>query len=86
MSLVSFEFLAFFFMVLILYYIFPKKLRWTVLLLFSVFYFYRASGLKLFLVFVCFCFMNWGTAILVSNFEKAGKQREKKIAYITTIM
>ena len=86
MSLVSFEFLAFFFMVLILYYIFPKKLRWTVLLLFSVFYFYRASGLKLFLVFVCFCFMNWGTAILVSNFEKAGKQREKKIAYITTII
>lgn len=52
MSLVSFEFIAFVIVSFLLYYIFPIKYRWTVLLAASVFFYASLSGwLILYLIF-----------------------------------
>ncbi len=57
MSTVSFAFLFFFIVVLLVYYLFPGRHRWMVLLAGSIFYFWKASGSKLLLVFlgICLC-------------------------------
>lgn len=84
MSAVSFEFLLFFVLVLLLYGVFPQKSHWMILLMASLIYFYRVSGIMLLLVFLGLCFINWKGAAYLNDLRRAGKQKVK-IVYIAII-
>lgn len=85
MSIVSFEFLCFFVITLLLYYIFPAKLRWGALLISSTVFFFRISGFVLFCFFALFCAINWKMAMLVQDLECDGKRQIKKKLFVITI-
>lgn len=70
MSTVSFSFLLFVCVVLLLYYFVPKRYRWLVLLAGSVFYFWSVSGTRLLLVFLGICLMNYLAAIGIVRIRK----------------
>lgn len=85
MSIVSFEFLTFFFVVLLLYYLFPEKYRWLVLLSGSVFYFWVSSGSKLSLIFLGICLVNYLAGIGVGRFLQSEKAWKAKAIYIAVV-
>lgn len=86
MSIVSFEFLCFFTITLLLYYVLPGKFRWGVLLLASIVFFYRASGVILLLFFALLCIINWKAAILMQDFEDDEKQKRKRNIFLVSVV
>ena len=66
----SFTFLFFVALVLLLYYFFPKRYRWLVLLVGSVIFFLNASGIKLLPVFLGICLVNYLAAIGIGSIRK----------------
>ncbi len=86
MSIVSFDFLCFFAITLLLYYIFPARFRWYILLLSSIIFFFQSSGFALLLFFAFFCVINWRMAILVQKFENDRKQKMKRYIFISSIV
>lgn len=86
MSTVSFQFIAFIFVVLFLYYTVPKKIQWCVLLCSSVCFFVEASGVRLSLVFLIYLILNWAGAIMICILEKNSKAKVKKLLYIGIII
>lgn len=73
MSTATFEFLLFVFAVLFLYYLFPGKYRWIVLLAGSGFYFWTASGSRLLLLFLGICALNYFAGIGIGNIRRSEK-------------
>ena len=74
----SFTFLFFVALVLLLYYFFPKRYRWLVLLVGSVIFFLNASGIKLLPVFLGICLVNYLAAIGIGSIRKNALSSEWK--------
>lgn len=79
MSTVSFEFLVFFVVTLIAYYMVPHKTQWKMLLAAGMFFFCAASGPKLFCVFLVTCLINW---IAAGRVHKG----EQKILFVAVLV
>ncbi len=81
MSTVSFSFILFFLLTLVLYYVFPRKTQWIVLLAASAFFCVSGSGIWLALVFAAYLFVNWIAALKIWDSEKKGHYRLKRIVH-----
>ena len=78
MSINSLYFVAFVAIVCILYYIFPKKAKWVVLLIASYIYYFLASN-KL-IVFLLFTTISiYLTALLLGKIDNKAKDKCKEI-------
>ena len=86
MSTVSFAFLFFFTVVLLVYYLFPVRHRWMVLLAGSIFYFWKVSGSKLLLVFLGICLMNFLVGIGMGRFMQQEKQWKVRVIYVLAVV
>ena len=76
MSFVSYEFIGFLALLLLLYYLLPKRFQWGLLLLSSLF-FYACSGLKNLIFIVTTVFSTWFAAIMI---EKVWAKQDDWIA------
>lgn len=79
MSYTSFSFLLFLAGSIFLYFVFPKKYRWTVLLCASVFFYLRAT-VKGFLYVLVTLLSTYGFGIWLTDFNKNMKQELKQIS------
>lgn len=86
MSTVSFAFIFFFTVVLLVYYLFPGRHRWMVLLAGSIFYFWKASGSKLLLVFLGIGLMNFLVGLGMGRFMQQGKQLKVRVIYVLAVV
>lgn len=77
MTLISFRFLIFVIALLFLYYIFPKKYRWTILLLGSVFYYY-ISAKKLIIFILMSTTIIYVVGLILTNINKKIKLLNKE--------
>lgn len=84
MSIVTFSFLFFLFFSVLTYYIFPKKIRWLVLLISSVYFFLCCSSVML-LYYLLFGVISSyiGTILIDRNKDKI---KNKKFIFILTII
>ena len=83
MSIVTFEFLFFLFASLIVFYLFPKKYRWLVLLGASIYFFVKACSWKLGLYLISGIIITYVGARIID--ERCKKQKTKKITLIITL-
>lgn len=83
MGLTSFNFLCFLVVTLFVYYIFPKKFRWTVLLFMSVVYYLMANDAVLFIYPCVAIAVAYAGAILI---KKTSEQKRKKIILCCCIL
>lgn len=79
----SFTFIIFFITVTILYFIFPHKLRWLLLLI-SSYIFYMAWRPELIILIVFSTFINYFISLLIYN--SSNKNKRKKYLYISLII
>lgn len=84
MSIVSFNFLIFLIFSLILFYVFPKKYRWIILLITSIIFFLLASSWYLILYFLFGVFVTYIGAIIIG--EKCKTDKSKKIILVITLL
>lgn len=85
MSTVSFPFILFFLLTLVLYYVVPKKTQWIVLLTASAFFCVYGSDIWLVLVFVAYLFINWTAALKIWDLDKKGHYRRKRMVHAGAI-
>ena len=77
MSFVSFQFLMFAILLLIIYFIVPKKWQWVILLI-ANFIFYAANGLRLCIYIIFTIITTYFAAICVENSNFKMKSEIKK--------
>ena len=66
MSFISLNFLLLFALLVIIYYCLPHRIRWILLLLFSLF-FYSFAGLEANIFIICSSFFSWAFGRLISK-------------------
>lgn len=84
MSIVSFSFLFFLFISLIIYYIFPRKYRWIVLLISSILFFLISCDYKLIFYLLLGILITYIGARVIS--EKNLNPKSKKIVLVLTLL
>ena len=77
MTFVSYEFLAFLAVFVLVYYVLPGRFRWMVLLAGSLL-FYLASGVKYFVFLLITCISVYGLALWIEQIHTAGTEEIKK--------
>ncbi len=70
----SYQFLFFFPIVTLVYFLFPRKIKWTWLLVVSYF-FYMCWHAEYALLMAASTLVTWGCALLVSRFDNPGKRK-----------
>lgn len=73
MSLISVSFLFFCIILILLYFIVPKKIQWTILLLFSGI-FYAMAGIKNVIYILITALSAWASALLIEKIDKGTKK------------
>ena len=73
MSLISFSFFLFCVVLLLCYWLFPKRIQWIVLLIFSL-VFYTFAGLENSFYILLTAFYAWFGALWLENVSKKSKQ------------
>lgn len=84
MSIVSFSFLIFLFVSLIIFYVFPKKHRWIILLITSLIFFLLASSWYLIFYFLLGVIVTYIGTILID--EKCTTLKSKRLVLIITLL
>jgi len=84
-SFVQYEFIFFAAVLLLLYYIFPKKIRWTILLAGSI-AFYSIAGLHPLITVVLTSFIVYAAALLIEATEKKNKKKRRLITAIGVVV
>lgn len=74
MSLASINFIIFAFIVLLIYYIFPQKIRWVWLLAASAVFYLIASGWEMLLILSLYIVINWIASIVLTKTEGIGRR------------
>lgn len=77
MTFVSYEFLAFLAVFVLVYYVLPGRFRWMILLAGSLL-FYLASGVKYFVFLLITCISVYGLALWIEQIHTAGTEEIKK--------
>ena len=77
MTFVSYEFLAFLAVFVLVYYVLPGRFRWMILLAGSLL-FYLASGVKYFVFLLITCISVYGLALWIEKIHTAGTEEMKK--------
>lgn len=77
-TFVSFQFVLFVFLMVLLYYLLPRKFRWTVLLAGSA-AFYAVAGLSAFLTIAFSALLTWSAALLIESFDRERRRWQKRI-------
>lgn len=85
MNFNSVEFLIFFPIVLLFYYLLPKKVRWVWLLI-SSYYFYMSWNVKYSLIILGVTIVSWAGGMLIQKVNGEGKVKEKKIILTFSIL
>lgn len=84
MSIVTIEFLAFLFISLIIFYMFPKKYRWVVLLGASIIFFVKACSWVLGIYLISGIIITYVGARIID--ERCKKQKTRKVVLIITLI
>lgn len=84
MTIISFSFLVFLFLSVIVYYIFPKKYRWIILLISSLIFFLSSCSLNLIYYLFSGIVMTYAGAILINKFEE--NKKYKKLFFILSLV
>ena len=78
MTFVSYEFLAFLAVFVLVYYVLPGRFRWMILLAGSLL-FYLASGVKYFVFLLITCISVYGLALWIEKIHTAGTEEMKSM-------
>ncbi len=84
-SFVQYEFIFFTAALLLLYYIFPKKVRWTVLLAGSI-AFYSIAGLHPLITVLLTSFIVYASALLIEGTEKKNRKKRRLITAVGVVI
>ncbi len=85
MSVVSFSFIIFLAVSMMLYYIVPRKYQWISLLAISLYFINSASGIEMLAVFLLLVFINWAGALCIERYSASNNSFKKKCAYVITV-
>ena len=80
-TFVSFYFIFFVLALVALYYLIPRKFRWTVLLAGSA-AFYAVAGLTPFLTLSLSALITWGAALLIEDMGKEARRQQKTCLFV----
>ncbi len=83
-TFVSFYFIVFVFLLALLYYIFPKKSRWIILLAGSV-CFYLIAGWEALVAILLSSLVVWEAGIIIANTDKAKKKKRRLLLFVFVI-
>lgn len=81
MSLISLEFLIFFVIVAIIYFMLPGRIQWVWLFLAGLYFYFRISSLAQFIIFILITLINWFAALKMSE-----ENSKRKTVYVVTLI
>lgn len=77
MDITSYEFFVFLFVSVIVYYLFPVKWRWLVLLVSSIYFIWKSNPAGMMAIMLSVIFMTYGMALLISKAAEKPKLQRK---------
>ena len=86
MSLISVEFIVFFLLIMIVYYLLPARLQWVWLLLAGSFFYYRNASIPQCIIFVAFLLINYLASLNIIDEKPHGKVIFRTVMVLNVVM